>query len=248
MDEQHLAIFQKHLHFLTERFIGMDKQYFGTTVEFFPLEKDIFGNYFFGYGKCGYMVVKDYTTHIHFELCEDVNANFIALTTWLLFNVFNHLIYDDEHNFSSKAQLLQIDTICQRDLHGHSLGGWVSEELGKWLKEQGKIIPKEEESAFATADMPEVATAIRQTWNALTNDNLTENSHGCYARINCSGRFSLNCPGNACDVSIYPDQMRGEELGERLVQFSSHNLDSAPQQIALLAGLAKLCELARGDV
>ncbi len=55
------------------------------------------------------------------------------------------------------------------------------------------------------------------------------------------------CPGDACDVSIYPDQIYGDALGTKSVRFACHNLDSAAQQITLIAGIAKLCELARND-
>lgn len=67
----------------------------------------------------------------------------------------------------------------------------------------------------------------------------------CRATIAPDGRFNLKCPGNACEVSIYPDRLYGDNMGTRSVQFSCHNLDGAVQQITLLVGIAKLCELAR---
>lgn len=56
----------------------------------------------------------------------------------------------------------------------------------------------------------------------------------------------LGCFGNACDIDIYPDHTCGE-MDEPYVRFSCHNLDTAAQQMTLLAGLAKLCELARAE-
>jgi len=85
---------------------------------------------------------------------------------------------------------------------------------------------------------------MRQAWVAVVPQDLREWASKCGAWITVDGRFMFECLGDACDVAIYPDSLEGEEGS---VEFGCHNLDQARQQVTLLAGLAKLCALARND-
>jgi len=245
MSERHLEVFQTKLDFITERFKKVDEEYFGTSMEFTPLHKDIFGNYTFGYDKCGHMNISDGEVHFRFELRENTNANYISLTVWFLLQVFNHMFFAEESQTPNCHQFIQIDTICKTGQHGHSMSGCISPDLGAWLKKQGGDV--RDEGMFSSAYLPAVGEVMRQAWNKIGWSKIKKNSKECRAVIFPDGRFSLTCPGDACDVSIYPDQLYGDTLGTRLVRFSCHNLDAAVQQVTLLAGLAKLCELARND-
>ncbi len=245
MDEQYLEELQEKLCIITERLKEYKDEYFGTDLEFTPLSKDVFGNYTFGCGRCGYMYIDNKVIYIHFELTLNVDIHHISMTMFLLLKVLNFFVYDEEIENPNNIQFLQLDTVCQIGHHGHSISGSVSPKLGAWLKKQGECL--EDESAFSNVSLLDVEKTMRQTWNQFTERKLEESPRECRAIIVRSGRFSLVCPGDACDVSIYPDQVYGDEIGTMSVRFACHNLDVAKQQITLVAGLAKLCELARKD-
>ncbi len=250
MSKRHLEVFQTKLRFIITR-VNENKiaeEYLGVHSEFTPLDKDIFGNYTFGYGRCGYMNVDDEgEAHFYFELRDGVRTHYTSMTIWVLLKVLNYMLVAEEIEPSNRWQFIQIDTACRHEMHGHSMSGWVSTDLGVWLKKQGKKVPEHEISMFANISLPDVEEVMFQTWNTITRNEFKEKGNEFQAVITPDGRFALICPGNACDVSIYHDQLYGDEIGTQSVQFSCHNLDGAVQQITLLAGIAKLCELARND-
>ncbi len=246
MSERHLEIFQAKLHFITQRIIeDAIKEYFGAYSEFTPPDKDLFGNRVFGYGTCGYVNIKDRKIHFNFELSDSARANYISMTIRILLMVLNNMSVDEEVKLPNRQQFIQIDTVCRNDVHGHSVSGYISPDFGMWLKKQGGKIPDSDQRMLTRVSLPIVEEVMRQTWNKVTHRELWEDMSEYRATIAPDGRFNLKCPGNACDVSIYPDQLYGDSIGTRSVQFGCHNLDSAAQQITLLAGIAKLCELAR---
>ncbi|HEC33052.1 MAG TPA: hypothetical protein ENI63_02205 [Candidatus Kaiserbacteria bacterium] len=245
MSERHLGVFQTKLDFIIKRFKGIDEEYFGICVEFTQIHKDIFGNYTFGYDRCGYIDISEEEVYFHFELRDDINVNRISLTIWFMLLVLNNMLVDEEIKQSNRRQFIEINTICKRGMHGHSMSGTISLDLGKWLKKQGENIP--DEGTFSRAYLPEVEEVMCHVWNKIRLGKIKKNKKDFRAIISPDGRFSLVCPGNACDVSIYYDQLYGDVLGTRSVRFACHNLDTAIQQVTLLAGLAKLCELARND-
>lgn len=241
MEKRHLEVFQERLFFIIPRFKKNSETYFRTDSEFAFPNKDLFGNYTFGYNNCGYMDIDEEEVHFHFELRS--NANSVSFTIWFLLTVFNSMFADKVVVTSKRWQFIQLDTMCQVGLHGHSMGGSISPDLGKWLKKQSESVPNE--SAFSKVELLEAEEVMLQVYESISDQKLIPRE--CRALIAHDGRFSLMCPGDACDVSIYPDQLSGDEIGTRSVKFDCHNLDNAVQQLTLLAGLAKLCELARND-
>lgn len=134
-------------------------------------------------------------------------------------------------------------TICEPGGHGHSVSGWLSQDVMAWLKNYAK--DKVDTNSFMqVAPMhPEVVYAMRSVWYAISTPERRPYADAASGWVRENGAFSLNCFGDACDLSIYPDSYNGENYVS--VEFGCHNLDSADQQLTLLAGLAKICELAR---
>jgi|GEM_PF-6528962 len=134
-------------------------------------------------------------------------------------------------------------------LHSHPVQGEVSVEGLRWLERLGREGEGELSKFTYTRPLPDrVESSMQQAWKSLAWDRtsraMTEDIHG---RITEDGRFTLVCPGNACDVSIYPDGFYGSEYGIP-AYFSCHNLDGPEQQLTLVAGLAVLHELMMEDL
>jgi hypothetical protein len=243
MDRRYLELFQETLHFIIPRFKKYTEQYFGGDLEFTSLEKDLFDNYMFGYKNCGHMALDDKHVYFHFEINGEIGPTHMSMTIWFILKVLNNMLWKDEVEKPDRPQFIKVETLCQIGSEGHSTGGYISPDLGKWLKKQSEDIL--DENAFSMVILPEVGEVMRQVYESISHRKLDPNE--CRALISQNGLFGLKCPGDSCDVSIYYDQVYGDPIGNRFVEFSSHNLDNPTQQITLLAGLAKLCELARND-
>lgn len=81
-----------------------------------------------------------------------------------------------------------------------------------------------------SSDFKSVMADMRRAWKATATPKLKRCADRCRARV-IDGRFELDCFGDACDLSMYPDSTP---------EFSCHNLDLPFQQATLLAGLASL--------
>lgn len=152
---------------------------------------------------------------------------------------------------TNHAQLLTVKAmrLPQGGLHSHPVHGEVSVEGLRWLERVGKEGEGELSSFTYTRPLPaQVASSMQQAWKSLAWDRtsraMSEDIHG---RITEDGRFTLTCPGNACDVSIYPDGFYGSEDGLP-AYFGCHNLDAPEQQLTLVVGLAVLHELMMEDL
>ena len=131
-----------------------------------------------------------------------------------------------------------METNCSSDFHGHATGGHISGEVLQWLRQQ--TVPGQD-----VVELPNtVVKAMRQAWRAAVGEGEFDGSKYCRAIMHGSGRFSLQCMGDACDLSIYPGDIYDYD-DKQWADFNSHNLDGAAQQVTLIAGLAKICELAR---
>ena len=231
----------QRLHTLAQRCQKYADNYCSTEVMFSPLARDIFGNIEFGYGRCGFVIIEDGEARLYIELRGADHAPHSALTISLLATALC-LPIEGTHA-SNQIQQIDIQTRCDSKAHvyGHAVGGYVSSRLRKWLRAEG------EKATGEHAPLPPpVVKAMQETWKAVSGTTYRKSREGCGGSISKDGRFLLVCPGNACDLAIYPDQVfrGGSELP---VRFSCHNLDTAIQQLTLLAGLAKLCELARSE-
>lgn len=239
MDKRNLEVFQIRLRSITHRFDKDVEKYLGVHSDFTPLNKDLFGNYTFGYNNCGYVSIEKGNVLFHFELCYGPRVHYVSMTIMALLWVLNSMLYDEEDKPTYRSQFIQIDTVCNNV--GHPIGGWISADFGVWLKKQ--VESSFNKNKLYKTRLPAVEDVMCQTWNKITRGKLKKDGWKCRAIIATDGRFSLVCPGDACNVSISPDQSNGA-LGTQQVQFSYNNLSYAAQQLTLLAGIAKLCDLA----
>jgi len=189
-----------------------------------------------GYGGCGRVSVSDGIARIEIALAGG-SYRFLCTSTIHLLGTVLWVPFSSPAP-SNREQEINFSTICNNHSvvgHGHGVDGYVSGHLWSWIRGQaGSGIPEE------------VVRAMRQAWRATAPGFAKKYSHHCSAVAHEDGRFLLKCFGNACDLGVYPDAI-WEGMGEKPVHFSCHNLDSAEQQLTLLAGLAKLCELARKE-
>lgn len=195
----------------------------------------------FGYGKCAYVEESDAESRYYFPLIP-VQEGCIALTLSLAF-LFLDLIRDEseEEYSSNRQQLMTFSTRCENrpEGWGHMIGGYAYPTMRAWLSR----------TAESGTDDPlaSVRDAMRLAYLSLDPEYGERLADVCDARLHASGRFLLECPGNACDVAIYPDNDYGPNH-ECPTTISCHNLDWARQQLTLLAGLAALHQLAEADL
>lgn len=218
------------------------ESYAHKHIDFCLPVPDLFGNVEFGYGACGFVKEAKDEVSLYIELCEKHLANAtmtINLLTQVLCGAFN-----DEVQSSNRKQQVDLETCCMNKTHGHAVGGYISGEVREWLRKLWHKGPNNNWMHFAPAPQ-EVIRAMRQTWSAVASKDLKRWTKDCNGAVTEDGRFILNCIGDACDLAIYPDNVYADDYGS--VRFSCHNLDGARQQLTLLAGLAKLCELARAE-
>lgn len=202
---------------------------------------DLFDKREFGYDRCGEVRLEDGMAAFSIELSA---RNRLACAYTMQMLTFAFLMSDDSPTPSNRTQQVDIEMRCDPDLssgYGHATSGYLSGEVRTWMRDQCVSANQ--------ADVPkEVVRAMRDAWRALadTPENKAAASQ-CDGGVTKDGRFILVCPGDACDLAIYPDQVwEGMSVAES-VRFSCHNLDTSQQQLTLLAGLAKICELARAN-
>lgn len=137
------------------------------------------------------------------------------------------------------------------------------------LSVEMRLLDQDDGYAFASAPMGgEIAPSLKQ-WMARKHKDEKTHRHIVHAMLSAyaslhpgerlrgfglygfesyfwqDGRFTLQCPGNACDIGAYPDMNHERDKG---LQFSCHNLDTPLQQLTLFAGLSALHDLAAKDL
>ncbi len=188
----------------------------------------------FGFNACGTVQDHDGYSDYTFALIPS-RVESIALS-------INFLLAECEFQRSeSSTQLLAVNTLCERkDSWGHMMSGSVHPRFRRWLAAQAGTEKRE-------AHIHAVERALRSAYGSMNPVNAELMRDMCHAGITDSGRFILQCPGNACDVAIYPDQDHGLEY-EDWTPFGCHNLDAAVQQLTLLCGLAELSSRAHKEL
>ncbi|OGE82752.1 MAG: hypothetical protein A3B10_01860 [Candidatus Doudnabacteria bacterium RIFCSPLOWO2_01_FULL_44_21] len=131
---------------------------------------------------------------------------------------------------SSWQQLMTLETghLKDRDMHSAPLGGECSSCLVRWI---------------STADEscgPKIIKTMKRAYGRM----LLGSDDVFRADIRPEGRFSLSCPGDCACIHTDSENRFEEGIG---YSFSSHNVDHLGQQLALIAGLASLCDQARAS-
>lgn len=198
----------------------------------------------FGLGSCAYVVSNDDVSEIRFPFTA-ANLRRTSMTIHVVLIALSVRSSEvDEGRLSNRMQLCEIQTRCSTAWpYGHAVSGYIFPSFRKWLV--GLTEERREEVCV------KAAAAIQATWYALHgkghDGRKMSRDFGIRASISEDGRFYLKCPGDACDLSIYPDGMWSDDP-QHSCDFSCHNLDSAPQQLSLLSGLAVLMACALEDI
>ncbi len=215
------------LALMQERGVMDSSDYFGFNAPFHFAEDNLLSHV--GFGQCGSVEHHDDETRLSIELQGGFYTHYAALTIHVLTNALSFPLVEGEE--SNQTQQLDLFTVCKMgEVYGHALGGHVSSSVTRFLR----LIAEGTEG---------VINAMREAWRicAPTKSKFPHDFRGVITR---DGRFMIACPGNACDVAIYPDMVYGD-IDEYGAGLSCHNLDTSVQQLTLLSGLAKLCQLAR---
>lgn len=136
----------------------------------------------------------------------------------------------------SFPQLMTLTTVTARGNHGGAIHGEFSIPLAKWLN--SNFCDKKE----AAEKMKQAAMrAYKRMFGMSKFDR-----YNFDAKISDVGGVMLSCPGNA--TGIHPENCYKVDVGKEGYELACHNLDTPMQQLALLAGLATLHDLARGEI
>lgn len=134
----------------------------------------------------------------------------------------------------NRCQLLTIDGLrVERDVHGGHFGISLSRPLTTWLRQ------------FNERNIDPVINAMHEAFNHMFYRTMERHPLNFGASVSNERWLHLHVPGNcSCldrdgsTVHYYPE---GYPL-------STHNVDGPLQQLSLLAGLGRLCDLARKDI
>ena len=240
IERRHLEELRRRLSRLANRDGAHAKAYYRseTTPAFTLPSIAIPHESVFGYGECGYLREESPKLSLCFRLEWGLPLIHCVLTIHLLAKALSVPI-GTEHPWSL-VQQATFDTVCHYNEMGcgHAVSGHISWRVMDWIRKQAPI-------KDTSLPLP-ILKAMQQAWRAVTLPEEWRWGEYCDGGLTSDGRFMLKCMGDACDIAIYPDGTCGDE-GDSFREFYCHNLDNAQQQITLLAGLAKLCELARAD-
>jgi hypothetical protein len=157
------------------------------------------------------------------EIVMDYRNVSISAISLALF--FDRAHFYQGETLSKKPQLLLLNTIVQAGLHGGSLGGKFGPEMAEYLH------------LLTDGSFKKLTRAMMFAHSSMVK--FRAHDEFCFRYGGDNGRIYLSCPGNACDILMEPYNFNTKSGGE----ISCHNVDSAFQQITLLVGLAKLCDL-----
>lgn len=239
INEGHLPEIIDRLHAISQKWETYAAAYCDADVLFTLPNPDLFGRIEFGYGSCGFVVTGGGRAHFGIELSRD-KVYCCALSMKLLTMA---LAVPMDERLSNQLQQADLSLRCDRfesKGYGHGVSGYVSTRITQWLLRQTG-------DDTAVPVPAEIVSAMRSTWSAVAPFGSERWARECRGSIQRDGRFILDCFGDACDLALYPESVFGDIRDEPFVEIGCHNLDTAEQQLTLLAGFAKLCEIARRD-
>lgn len=130
-------------------------------------------------------------------------------------------------------QLLRLTLCAERDMHGSSLGGYLSKEgfqTFDHLVHGNTSHVREVEKG--------ITSALKQAWkHMMGNENHVNYNLRAEIREGTSDLF-ITCPGNAAGVYT-TNERRSTHSG---CEISCHNMDNPAQALSCIAGLAVFCE------
>lgn len=155
----------------------------------------------------------------------------ISATLNVLIN-FLSLFRINGHRTNSKfSQLLTLDFFATKEgLHGAEFSASVSPALCRWIaKHPGEFMDED------------VVSRMKYISDKMSGTSSRGVDFSAIFSKTCEVFF--RCPGNACGLA--PNDF--EDPLKKGYQFRSHNCDTPMQQLTLLFGVAKMCQMARED-
>jgi len=153
------------------------------------------------------------------------------------FTVFSQLsFFSEKETSSSLIQLMTIQSLTRRGMHGGSISGHFSVPLCNWmdsLRERGE------------SRIIEMVEAMQIVYKRMWGGFPFSRKYDFRASVDYEGGWlNTSCPGNACGLN--PKHM-GPKKGSGY-EFSSHNVDTPAQQLEIIASLAALHDKARREI
>ena len=146
--------------------------------------------------------------------------------------LLEHLEFYKEGTSASVPQLLIVRLGMRAEPRAYFVGGMYSIPLVNVLKKFS-----------AQRDAPAMTDAMRSAYDRMVG--VRPYMERFYARVDDpNGWLNVSCPGQACSLNPHHDGIR-EGYG---YEFSDHNVDTAFQQLTLLAGLAALHDAVRREL
>ncbi|MCX6731489.1 MAG: hypothetical protein NTX55_00665, partial [Candidatus Parcubacteria bacterium] len=141
----------------------------------------------------------------------------------------------EQDTLAGFPQLLVVETMFRKEMHGGSLWGEYSVPLVNWLSALGN----------ERTEITDMTQAMIVAYTHMMGDKFLS-CHDFWAVVeNQRGWLNVNCPGNACGLN--PSCGHEWKYGDGY-EFTCHNVDSPVQQLTLLAGLAALHDRARREI
>lgn len=143
---------------------------------------------------------------------------------------------DEDTDWNIPQLIIVEGLMVQEALNSGALSAIVTPGMNRFLSNPGKSSLESIRSVMQIAD--------EHMWR---QDRKQDRLSPWQFKVNFSGprAIHLSVPGNACGLD--PSSGRGSyEDSSSGYRLSPHNVDSGTQQLSLLMGLARLCELGRG--
>lgn len=152
--------------------------------------------------------------------------------------VLGFLLHPKIETSCSLPQLMTVQTVTLKDMHGGSLDGDYSISLCRWMDRLYKT---------GNSEIVEMTEAMKSAYGKMDGGLRSFYFSSFWARVAYEGGWlNVTCPGDAC--GLHPASTSVDRSGERGYEFSCHNVDDSMQQITLLAGLAVLHDKARKEI
>ena len=244
VDDRHWSELLDRLSMLRQRDANeIDEYCLGEQSLFALPEPDLFKSTTFGYDNCGTFSSAGLYMHLHIWLGSGVRLHHCAATIHTLLAALN-VPFTTQHPNQGKQQA-ELRTRIAHDAcgYGHAVSGSVHESVIDWLRDFAAPTIREDGRIPYQNMHPTVTAAMQEAWYWVCEPKRRRWASEVYGSIKKNGHFLLNCSGNACDLSVYPDTEHDDTT--KSVDLECHNLDQAEQQLTLLAGFAMICELAR---
>jgi hypothetical protein len=205
----------------------------------------------FGYGYCCALELEDDEVRFVFPLVREL-AHEIVLTLHALFRAFwsfeGQMERVGESVSSNHLQLMMLTTRCELNSPagwGHMVNGFMYPALTTYLARLESDDQRQALEKSVTLALTQTALALQPQQDMSKRDTRKYIEDYCGVRIESDGRFIMGCPGDACDIAIYPDSYYGPD---EISNLGCHNLDTSIQQLILLSGLAALHDAVTAEI